>query len=143
MHHALGMLHFEEQLFTEVCSTKHAHYLLGVGDKVGEPCQMQTCGFLRGIQNLANMVDQFVLSSQSTSKGKEKISKVGWKAAWMGLAVLMWPMDHRLGTHALDDLKQHITASVSTVDENILNWLPPWYMPCDLQCTSNTCKLQQ
>ena len=32
----LAMLYLGEQLFTEVCSAKHAHYLLGVGDKVGD-----------------------------------------------------------------------------------------------------------
>ena len=28
------MLYLEEKLFTVVCYAKHAHYLLGVGDKV-------------------------------------------------------------------------------------------------------------
>ena len=32
----IGMLHFWEQLFTVVCSGKHIHFLLGVGDKVWE-----------------------------------------------------------------------------------------------------------
>ena len=36
MQHTLGMLHFEEQLFTAVYSAKHTHYLLGVADKVEE-----------------------------------------------------------------------------------------------------------
>ena len=33
MQHTLGMLHFREQLFTVVFSTKHAYYLLGLHDK--------------------------------------------------------------------------------------------------------------
>ena len=36
MQHTLGMFHFGKPLFTVVYSAKHAHYLLGVGDKVGE-----------------------------------------------------------------------------------------------------------
>ena len=33
------MFPFGEQQFTVVCRTKHAHYLLGVGDKVGKSFQ--------------------------------------------------------------------------------------------------------
>ena len=33
---ALGMLHVQEQLFMAVCSAKHTHYMLGVGNKVRE-----------------------------------------------------------------------------------------------------------
>ena len=36
MQRTLSILHFGEQLFTAVCSAKHAHYLLGVGNKIGE-----------------------------------------------------------------------------------------------------------
>ena len=31
-----NVFHFGEQMFTMVCSAKHAPYLLGVGDKVKE-----------------------------------------------------------------------------------------------------------
>ena len=36
MHHIYGIFHFGEKTFTVICSAKHVHYLLGVGDKVGE-----------------------------------------------------------------------------------------------------------
>ena len=36
MQHTHDMLYFVKQLFTAVCSAKHAHNLLGVGDKVKE-----------------------------------------------------------------------------------------------------------
>ena len=36
MWYTLGLLHLEEQLFIVVCYVKYAHYLLGVGDDVGE-----------------------------------------------------------------------------------------------------------
>ena len=35
------MLHSEKQLFTVVFSVKHAHYLLGVGDKAGGIAQLE------------------------------------------------------------------------------------------------------
>ena len=33
---SFGILHFGEQLLTMVCNAKHAHYVLGVRDKMGE-----------------------------------------------------------------------------------------------------------
>ena len=36
MQHTLGMLNFENDCSQQYVVTKHAHYLLGVDDKVGE-----------------------------------------------------------------------------------------------------------
>ena len=34
--YSLSMVHFWEWMFTTICCAKHAHYLLGVADKVEE-----------------------------------------------------------------------------------------------------------
>ena len=43
----VGMFHSDEQLFTAGCSSKNAHYLLGVGDNVWRIIQMEERGSYR------------------------------------------------------------------------------------------------
>ena len=58
----LGMFHFGEQLFTVVCSAKHAHHLISVGDKVGESSRRKHMVLIEikdlASKNLLNTEDQ-------------------------------------------------------------------------------------
>ena len=97
----LDMFHFGEQLFSIVFSAKHAHYLLGVGDKAGESSRCNHM-VLKGIGNVASKKLEIQISFghwkskcsicncngpclQSTSRGKEKILKVWCRSTLMFL----------------------------------------------------------
>ena len=73
-----------------VSSAKYAHYLLGVGDKVKESSKSKYVILLEKIEDVAKNLDfkssEYrrsmiskcnCTSSQSTSKGEEKILKIG------------------------------------------------------------------
>ena len=103
--YTLGMLHFGKQLFTEVCSAKHTHYLLIMADKVGELSGWKSVLFIkinldfktselwRSVSFVSSCYDTAL---QSTSNGVEKILKFGWRAVQMGLQGHMYPAGYGL-----------------------------------------------
>ena len=72
------MLHYEEQLFTAVCSVKHGHFLLDVGDKVWESSSRKHMVLIDikdvAIKKFEHQILWILL--QSISEGKEKCSSL-------------------------------------------------------------------
>ena len=89
-----GILYFQEQLFTAECNAKHVHYFPGGSDKVGESSRWKQVVLMNSKMGQARNLN-FTSSEHwrvpstgvngislgSTSKGEEKIEKVGCKNA--------------------------------------------------------------
>ena len=90
MQHTIGMFHFGEQPFIAVCSAKHVHLLLCVGDKVGESSRstwflqksriwqarnldFESSKYWRSASSICHCPGT---SSRSTSKDEEEIFQV-------------------------------------------------------------------
>ena len=106
----LGTLHFGEELLIVVCRAKHAHYLLGVEDKVKE-LSRQMHMVLTEIKKVANKKLELKISWTMSSicswnaTSSQSTSNCQCRAELIGRESHVWTTCHEFGTLDLAFIK--------------------------------------